>query len=128
MNSTVLIADDEIDFVELLAYTLEEAGFTPVTAVTGKDALLQAQFCKPAVIILDVHLAEMDGFLIWEMIRKQPETAHIPVIFLTGCTRDRSRNTAEEMGAAFFLTKPISPKEVIGKVRQVLSGELVLRS
>ena len=79
----ILIADDEKDIVELIAYNLEREGYAVVKAFDGQKAWEMINADKPDLVILDLMMPGMDGFSVLEALRKQRETANIPVIVVT---------------------------------------------
>lgn len=83
MMSKILIVEDEPDIVELLAYNLHQAGFETTTASNGEDALRHVNIHPPDLILLDLLLPGVDGLEVCQMLKDNPETAHIPVIMLT---------------------------------------------
>lgn len=116
----VLLVDDEPDILELLRYNFEAAGFSVHAAASGIQALRQARHVLPDVIILDLLLPDLDGMTICETLRKQPSTASIPIVMLTAVGGQVCRLVALEAGADDHITKPISPRELIRRVRALL--------
>ena len=117
----VLVVDDEEDIAELISFNLRGAGFDVVTAGDGAEALLRAAETRPDIILLDVMLPEMDGFAVCEMLRRSPENAHTPVIFVTSWSSEDARVLGLEFGGADYVVKPFSPKELVLRVRAVLN-------
>lgn len=81
---TVLVVDDVVSNVLLLKVLLTNEKFKVITAGNGKEALSQAVNARPDLILLDVMMPEMNGFEVAERLKADPETQHIPIIFLTG--------------------------------------------
>ena len=117
----VLVVDDEEDIAELISFNLRGAGFDVVTAGDGAEALLRAAETHPDIILLDVMLPEMDGFAVCEMLRRSPENARTPVIFVTSWSSEDARVLGLEFGGADYVVKPFSPKELVLRVRAVLN-------
>jgi DNA-binding response OmpR family regulator len=117
----VLVVDDEEDIVELIRFNLQGAGFDVVTALNGAEALRQAEDTSPDIILLDAMLPEMDGFAVCEMLRRSPATATTPVIFVTSWGSEDARNLALEFGGDDYIVKPFSPKELVLRVKKLLS-------
>lgn len=122
MQPTILVVDDEPDFVELMTWTLRGAGYEVESAGTGTEALDKAQTKLPAVIILDLMLPELDGRAVCEILRQLPSTATIPIVMVTGCATDQCKGIAIQAGVNEYVTKPCSPKELVSRVGAVLKA------
>lgn len=120
MKPTILVVDDEPDAVELIEFNLKNAGFVVKTASDGAEALAKARSILPGLIILDVMLPEMDGFEICKLLRRDMNTAAIPIIMLTAKAAEIDRVLGLELGADDYLTKPFSPRELILRVKKLL--------
>src|ERR1039458_9742300 len=83
MVPRILIVDDEHDFIELLQYKLAGHGYDLIVANDGGNALSQARTMKPNLILLDILLPDLDGLSVCEILRRQPSTKKIPVIFMS---------------------------------------------
>ncbi len=119
MGKKILIVDDEKDILELLRYNLEREGYTILTATTGKRGLEIASQ-QPDLIILDVMMPEMDGFEVCRRLKKEKKTESIPVIFLTARGTELDEVVGLELGADDYVIKPISPRKIIARVRNIL--------
>ena len=122
MAHKVLVVDDEPDIVELLQYNLVQEGYETFCAGSGMEALNQAREHLPDVILLDLILPDMDGFSICEILRCQPSTANIPVIVLTALAGEVPRLHGFEVGAADYCLKPIRPRDLRERVRNILDA------
>jgi DNA-binding response OmpR family regulator len=120
MRQKILIVDDNVEYLGLLRLSLKRAGFAIATAKTGMEALKKARSLSPNLILLDLVLPEMDGFAVCEVLRQCRATAAIPVIMLTGLTSEFTRYAGFESGATDYVTKPVSPKELITRIRHWL--------
>jgi two-component system alkaline phosphatase synthesis response regulator PhoP len=120
MAQKVLVVDDEADIVELLSYNLHLDGFEVVCAANGMEALNKARQHLPELIILDLMLPDMDGFSICEILRCQPSTADIPVIFLTAMAGEIPRLHGFEVGATDYCVKPIRTRDLRDRVKNIL--------
>ena len=116
----IIIADDEKDIVELVAYNLEREGFTVLRASDGGRAWEMARKEKPDLIILDLMMPELPGTEVCRLIRSHPETAAIPIIMLTAKSEPLDRILGLEIGADDYLTKPFHVRELVARVRAVL--------
>ena len=118
--SKILIVDDEHDIVELLSYNLEKEGFSTVKTYDGEAALKMVKMQKPDLIILDLMLPKMNGLDVCRAIRRNPETANLPIIMLTAKGDEIDKIIGLEIGADDYMTKPFSVKELIARVRSIL--------
>jgi two-component system phosphate regulon response regulator PhoB len=108
----ILVVDDEPDAVELIAFNLKQAGYDVVTAADGAAALKQARAAAPALIVLDIMLPELDGFEVCKLLRRDPATAHIPILMLTAKAAEIDRVLGLELGGDDYVTKPFSPRAI----------------
>jgi two-component system OmpR family response regulator len=117
-EARLLVVDDEPTILELLAGTLQFAGFEVVTAASGAEALREAALSRPDLILLDVMMPDDDGF---EVIRKiRAGGPRVPVIFLTARDSVGERVTGLTLGGDDYVTKPFSLDEVLARIRAVL--------
>ncbi|MGV3773498.1 MAG: response regulator [Verrucomicrobiales bacterium] len=121
MKQKILVVDDEPDTVELLEFNLRNAGFETVSAGEGAEAIRKARSASPNLIVLDVMLPEMDGLEVCKLLRRDPATQTIPIIMLTAKAAEIDRILGLELGANDYLTKPFSPRELVLRIRNVLS-------
>ena len=115
-----LIVDDEIHIIQVVAIKLKNNGFEVVTANNGQKALEAALEHKPDVIVTDYQMPVMDGLELIENLRKQEQTAQIPVIMLTARDFAIEPETIEQLKISACLSKPFSPRELLGKVEEVI--------
>jgi two-component system alkaline phosphatase synthesis response regulator PhoP len=115
-----LIVDDEIHIIQVVAIKLRNNGFEVVTATDGQEALEAALEHKPDVIVTDYQMPVMDGLELIENLRKQEQTAQIPVIMLTARDFAIEPETIEQLKISACLSKPFSPRELLGKVEEVI--------
>src|SRR5438477_8410211 len=116
----VLIVDDEVANVELLARRLEAIGCQTQVASSGERAIALAKSEQPDLILLDVMMPGIDGWQTCRRLKSQPETADIPVIFVTA--RDRSEDVSKgfEVGGIDYIAKPFEPVELAARVRSAI--------
>lgn len=119
-EATILIVEDEKDIRELLAYSLGKEGFVVIEADNGVTALNLASMKKPDLVLLDLMLPGMDGLSVCKRMQRDPVTAGIPVIMLTAKGEEVDRIVGLELGAADYIVKPFSLREVALRVRAVL--------
>jgi DNA-binding response OmpR family regulator len=82
-NSKILVVDDEPDALEILGFKLKEAGFAPIFAADGAQAIVSARSERPALIVLDLMLPQIDGLEVCKILRRDPGTSVIPILMLT---------------------------------------------
>jgi two-component system phosphate regulon response regulator PhoB len=121
MSETVLIVDDEQDVVDLLVYNLQKAGYKTATARDGVTALQKVRDGFPSLIILDLMLPQVEGTEVCKQLRADPKTASIPILMLTAKAEEVDRIVGLELGADDYVTKPFSPREVVLRVKKILS-------
>jgi DNA-binding response OmpR family regulator len=117
MNEKILVIDDDSGLLTLLQLGLEREGFTVITAESGKEGLRQAYETRPDVIVLDVMMPEMDGWLTCQRLRSMCDT---PIIMLTAKTDQADVLKGLSLGADDYLTKPCSFDELKARIRTVL--------
>jgi two-component system, OmpR family, phosphate regulon response regulator PhoB len=120
MPSRILIAEDEPDIRDLLAFHLEREGFEVARAATGDDALGQVGASVPDLLLLDLMLPVVNGLDVCRRLRADPRTASLPIVMLTARGEELDRVLGLELGADDYIVKPFSPKEVVARVRAVL--------
>ncbi len=120
MQKRILVADDEKDIVELVAYNLEREGFSVLKALNGGSALESIRRDKPDLVVLDLMMPGVSGTEVCRIVRGIPETANLPIIMLTAKSEPVDRILGLEIGADDYLTKPFHVRELIARVRAVL--------
>ncbi len=121
-SDVVLIVDDVPDNLAVLHDALDESGFTVLVATAGEAALQRAAQALPDIVLLDAMMPGMDGFEVARRLKANPQTAHIPIIFMTGLTETEYLVAALEAGGIDYVTKPIKPKEVLARMNVHLLG------
>jgi PAS domain S-box-containing protein len=119
-SGTILHVDDDERTRWLLSQVLQHEGYRVLEASNGSEALLQVA-AQPDLVILDIHLPDMDGYEVCQKIKATPTTASIPVLHLSGHlvgAEDRAHGL--DVGADAYLTKPVEPSELIATVRALL--------
>src|SRR6266699_3243774 len=120
MKPRILIVDDEPEAIELVEFNLKQAGFEVVAAADGATALKKTRELLPSLIVLDLMLPEMDGLDVCKVLRRDPATANIPILMLTAKAAEIDRVLGLELGAADYLTKPFSPRELLLRIKRLL--------
>lgn len=113
----ILIVEDDNDTAEVVSALLESAGYTAVTAETGSTALSEIDTASPDLVLLDMHLPDMNGL---DVLRKVRASSFLPMIVLSGYTQERDKVVALEAGADDYMAKPFSPEELVARVNALL--------
>ena len=113
----VLIADDEPNIREVIAFALERAGFSTVSARNGVEALQQVRRASVDLVILDIGMPEMDGLEVCRQLRK---TSEVPILFLSARDEEIDRVLGLEIGGDDYVTKPFSARELVARVNVIL--------
>ena len=121
-SDVVLIVDDVPDNLSVLHDALDESGYSVLVATHGEAALQRALQVLPDIILLDAMMPGMDGFEVARRLKASAQTAHIPIIFMTGLTETEYLVAALEAGGIDYVTKPIKPKEVLARMNVHLQG------
>lgn len=121
-SDVVLIVDDVPDNLAVLHDALDESGYTVLLANHGEAALQLAIKVRPDIILLDAMMPGMDGFEVARRLKAMAQTAHIPIVFMTGLTDTEYLVAALECGGVDYVTKPIKPKEVLARMAVHLQG------
>jgi DNA-binding response OmpR family regulator len=120
MCERVLVIDDERSIALALTIRLKAAGYDVRWAADGAAGIAAAGEWRPDVIILDIRMPGIDGFVVNRRLRARPETAATPVIFLSANVQDSARQAAFVVGAYAFLIKPFESKDVLAAIRGAL--------
>lgn len=116
----ILLVDDEPDILEIVGYNLRNEGYIIDTAENGKKAVEMAKKMKPHLILLDIMMPEMDGIEACEKIRAIEGMNDVLIAFFTARGEDYSQVAGFDAGADDYITKPIKPKVLVGKVKSLL--------
>ncbi|MBY0317154.1 MAG: response regulator transcription factor [Reyranella sp.] len=113
----ILVVDDDPHIRDVVCFALRRAGYQPLTAGDGLAALDVAARERPALVILDILMPELDGTEVCKRLRKGSD---VPVIFLTSKDEEIDRIVGLELGADDYVVKPFSPRELVARVKTVL--------
>lgn len=116
----ILIAEDEPDIRELVAFTLRFAGHEVVATSNGEEALQQADQVVPDLILMDVRMPKMTGYDACRAMKNDPNLKDIPVVFLSAKGQDSEIQTGLDAGAEEYLLKPFAPDQLVERVRAIL--------
>jgi two-component system KDP operon response regulator KdpE len=113
----ILLIEDDLGLAEFIQYQIQREGYEARIALRGEDGLRQAYQWQPDLILLDIMMPEMDGWLVCQRLR---EISNVPIIFTTALGAERDVVRGLEMGADDYLIKPFGPKELIARIQAVL--------
>jgi sigma-B regulation protein RsbU (phosphoserine phosphatase) len=120
-NEALLLVDDNPTNLQVLYQTLETTGCKLLVAKNGETALSIAQKASPDLILLDIMMPDIDGFEVCRRLKDNPDTAGIPVIFLSALTDTKDKVQGLQLGAVDYVSKPFQPDEVIARVNTHLT-------
>ena len=115
-TDVVLIVDDVPENLSLLHDALDEAGYTVLVATHGEAALQRAAQVVPDIILLDAVMPGIDGFEVARRLKAMGETAHIPIVFMTGLSETEHVVAAFQAGGVDYVVKPLRPREVLARI------------
>jgi CheY-like chemotaxis protein len=121
MSKKILLADDSITIQKVIELTFSDEDFDVVTVGNGRLALEKLADTRPDVVLCDIIMPERDGYEVCEQIKKNPDTAHVPVLLLTGAFEPFDQERAARVGSDGFLAKPFEPETLIAKVKELLA-------
>lgn len=119
----ILVVDDEADIRRLVATALDASGYDVHLAANGEEALRVAARYLPDLVLLDIMMAGMDGYAVYDRLRARPIDLRSPIVFLTARTQIDEKLLGFQKGAADYVTKPFHIRELLARVKVHL-GEL----
>ena len=117
----ILIAEDERDIRDLVAFTLRFAGHEVTAASNGEEAVQLAPKEKPDLILMDVRMPRMTGYDACRVMKADPNLKDIPVVFLSAKGQESEIQTGLDVGAEEYLLKPFAPDQLTDRVKAILS-------
>lgn len=126
-RAKILLVDDDVDFVESTKIVLESGPYEVIIAYEGNEGLQKARDENPDLILLDIIMPVKDGFTVAEQLKKDPELSKIPVLMLTsfssrGAGTGISRGRGLTLDAEDYIEKPVTPEELLSRVKMFLKG------
>ncbi len=118
----ILIAEDEPDIRDLVAFTLRFSGHSVVAVGNGEEAVSAARNEMPDLILMDVRMPRMTGYEACERMKADPALKNIPVVFLSAKGQESEIRTGLAAGAAEYLLKPFAPMELTQRVNELLTS------
>ncbi len=119
--TAILVADDDMDIRDLVAFKLEQAGYDVVAVDNGLAALTEATQNPPDLVVLDVMMPGMSGIDVCRQLRQDASTKALPIILLTARAQEGDVEVGFGAGADDYIVKPFSPRELVSRVEAVLA-------
>ncbi|MEB3885870.1 response regulator [Lyngbya sp. CCY1209] len=119
-EADLLVVDDVPENLKLLSTMLADFGFSVRKAISGKMALTAVNTLTPDLILLDINMPEMNGYQVCEILKQNPETRDIPIIFISAIGQVEDKVKAFQVGGADYITKPFEFEEVIARIKNQL--------
>ena len=116
----ILIADDELNQIELMKFNLEKNGFLVKSAFNGEQALDMIYEKKPNVLIADWMMPKMSGIELCKILRSNEDTKLLPIIMLSARSEDADKSLGLDTGADDYISKPFSPRELVSRVKALI--------
>ena len=120
MKRTILIADDEKDIIDLLSYNLSKNGYNIISASDGSEVLLKVNQTID-LIILDIMMPKLDGYELCDILKKNPTTKGIPIIFLTAKNSTDDEYKGLLKGADDYVVKPVAIENLLLRIKNILN-------
>jgi DNA-binding response OmpR family regulator len=120
MAKTILIIDDDPDWVRMLSMRLQHEGYQIEVAFDAVQALSQTVKSKPDLVLLDIMMPAGSGLVMLEYLRENVKTFNIPVIVLTGISDKQTKEAAEKLGISGYFVKPVDMDKLIEELKEVL--------
>ena len=117
----ILLVDDEASILAVARVGLKRAGWSVLTAASGKECIDKAETEQPDAIVLDVMMPEMDGLATLKQLQDNSQVKHIPVIFLTAKVQKADRRRFYASGIKGYITKPFDPTTLASQISGFLS-------
>jgi two-component system alkaline phosphatase synthesis response regulator PhoP len=114
----ILLVDDDVDLVMVMRGALESKAYDVVVAYNGQEGLEKARKEKPDLVVLDIMMPVVDGFIFADQFRKDPSLAKVPVLALTSFSESLGQPFPFEVSE--YIIKPIKPKDLVAKVEEFL--------
>jgi len=118
MAKTFLIVDDSASMRQLVAFTIQDAGYDVLLAENGKDALEKMSHAKVDMVITDLNMPEMDGITFIRELRGKADYKFIPVVMLTTESQEAKKQEGRAAGASGWIVKPFSPSQLMDVVKK----------
>jgi two-component system alkaline phosphatase synthesis response regulator PhoP len=118
--TTILIAEDERDIRELIAFSLRFGGFEVEEAANGVEAVEKAQKLRPDLIIMDVRMPRKSGYDACQELKEADETRDIPIVFLSAKGQEAEIKRGLKLGAVDYILKPFEAEQLPKRIEEIL--------
>jgi DNA-binding response OmpR family regulator len=115
----ILIADDNKNIRDALAYILKEEGYKPRMAKDGAEVLRKVKKSRPDIVFLDIMMPELNGYDVCRIIKNDPELKKTYVVMLTAQDQVAEQERGKEVGANEYIVKPFSPQEILTIIKRI---------
>ena len=122
-GATILVVDDSPTETRIFTSTLLKAGYRVETATNGEEAIAATQRVRPDLILMDVIMPVLNGYQATRLLRKDPQTADIPIIMVTTKDMQTDRTWGLRQGATDYMVKPVDRQLLLERIRALLDGE-----
>ncbi|MDQ1362174.1 MAG: twitching motility two-component system response regulator PilH [Pseudomonadota bacterium] len=117
---SVLVVDDSRTQLHAMEKILTAAGINTITAENGKQGILMARHKHPDIILMDIVMPEINGFQATRYLSRHPDTAHIPIIIISGSNQESDKAWGFKLGAREFMHKPVNRDELFAKIDMLM--------
>jgi len=123
-NETILTVDDEDMILQIITDLLSSKGYKVITAKNGREAIRKSKKCSPDLIVMDIMMPDLDGPEAAKLLKENPSTRDIPILFLSGIVMKEQGKSKQEInvGGEFYsaLAKPFDADELLNTVHKLL--------
>ncbi len=117
---TILIADDDLDILEMMEYNLSKEGYDVICAKNGQEAIDLVEEHRPVLAILDIMMPEKDGVEVCATLRQNPVYDDMMILFLTARSEDYTQIACYESGGDDYIVKPIKPRVLVSRIKGIM--------
>ena len=121
MTNKILVVEDQQDNLQIMEDLLTADGFEVISARSGDEGVAMAETERPNLILMDIQLPIMDGYEATRRIKANPDLKAIPIIVVTSYALSGDERKAREAGCDAYVSKPVSPRQLLATVREYLS-------
>lgn len=121
MDKKILVVDDDPELLKLVALRLKVNGYKLITAGNGCDGLKKAELEAPDLIILDIKMAQMDGYTMLRKLKSEPSTSNIPIVVLT--SYDQMKDLFEMEGISDYILKPFDEQDFLLRISRAMQNK-----
>jgi DNA-binding response OmpR family regulator len=117
-----MVVDDDLDALAIISHHLKAEGFVPLQMHSGSECLRALESSRADLILLDLMMPEMDGFEVCRALKRNPDTAAIPIIMITARDDLTARKQAMDLGIDDYIAKPFGRRALMNRIREQLAG------